>query len=187
MVCYTGQRALTGSVKIALGVVEIDSIDHHKSRKWGEMTGQKAKVLFFSAGNATRSLIAEGFLRNLTGNRFDVASAAVDPSALNPLAGEVMKEAGIDISGQKPNTVAQSVKERFGYVIAICDTAKERSPIFPFTLHLRHWNIADPNTSGGLSEQRTEVFRRVRDEIKDHVSQFIAETAQAKATELSIA
>ena len=110
------------------------------------MAGQKPKVLFFSTGNATRSLIAEGFLRNLTGDRFDVASAAVDPSALNPLAGEVMKEAGIDISGQKPKTVAQSVKERFGYVIAICDTAKERSPIFPFTLHLSHWNIVDPNT-----------------------------------------
>jgi arsenate reductase len=152
-----------------------------------EMTGQKPKVLFFSTGNATRSLIAEGFLRNLTGDRFDVASAAVDPSALNPLAGEVMKEAGVDISGQEPKTVAQSVKERFGYVIAICDMTKERSPLFPFTLHLLHWNIADPNTSGGLSEQRTEVFRRVRDEIKNEVQQFITETAQARATELSIA
>jgi arsenate reductase len=151
------------------------------------MTGQRPKVLFFSTGNATRSLIAEGFLRNFTGDRFDVASAAVDPSVLNPVADEVMKEAGIDISGQKPKSVEQSVKERFGYGIAICDTAKERSPIFPFTLHLRHWNIADPNTSGGLSEQRTEVFRHVRDEIKNEVQRFITETAQAKATELSIA
>jgi len=151
------------------------------------MKGQKPKVLFFSTGNATRSLIAEGFLRNLTGDRFDVASAAVAPSALNPLAAEVMKEAGIDISGQKPKSLKQSVKERFGYVIAICDTAKERSPIFPFTLHLRQWNIADPNTSGGLSEQRTEAFRHVRDEIKNEVQRFITETAQTKATELSIA
>jgi arsenate reductase len=151
------------------------------------MTGQKPKVLFFSTGNATRSLIAEGFLRNLTGDRFDVASAAVDPSALNPLAGEVMREAGIDISGQKPKSVEQSVKERFGYVIAICDTAKEKSPIFPFTLHLSHWNIVDPHTVAGSPEQRAEVFRHVRDEIKDQVSQFVTETAQIKATELSIA
>jgi arsenate reductase len=151
------------------------------------MTGQRPKVLFFSTGNATRSLIAEGFLRNLTGDRFDVASAAVEPSTLNPLAGEVMKEAGIDISGQKPKTVTQSVKERFGYVIAICDTAKERSPIFPFTLHLRHWNIADPNSSDGSSEQKTEVFRRVRDEIRNQVDRFVADTVQTKATELSIA
>jgi arsenate reductase (thioredoxin) len=151
------------------------------------MTVQKTRVLFLSTGNATRSMIAEGFLRNLTGDRFDVASVGVEPGALNPLANEIMKEVGINISGQKPKTVAQSIKERFGHVIAICDRTKERSPIFPFTLHLRHWNIADPNTSGGLPEQRTEVFRRVRDEIKDQVSQFIADTAQAKATELSIA
>jgi arsenate reductase len=151
------------------------------------MTTHKSKVLFLSTGDATRSLIAEGFLRSLTGDRFDVMSAGVEPGVLNPLASEVMKEAGIDISGQKPKSVAQSFRERFLHVIAICDTAKERSPLFPFTLHLRHWNIADPNTTVGLSEQRTDVFRRVRDEIKDQVSQFIADTAQEKATELSIA
>ncbi len=144
-------------------------------------------VLFFSTGNATRSLIAEGFLRTLTGDRFDVASAGVEPSALNPLANEVMKEAGIDISGQNPKSVTQSVKERFGYVITICDPAKERSPVFPFTLRLRHWSIVDPNTVAGLPDQRTEVFRRMRDEIKDQVSLLIADTEQAKATELSIA
>ena len=153
----------------------------------GEMTGQKPRVLFLSTGNATRSLIAEGFLRTLTGDRFDVASAGVEPSALNPLASEVMKEAGIDISGQQPQRVAQSVKERFGYVIAICDTAKERSPIFPFTLHLRHWSVVDPNTADGFPEQKTEVFRRVRDEIKDKVQQFITDTSELSAGELSIA
>jgi arsenate reductase (thioredoxin) len=152
-----------------------------------KMTGQKLRVLFLSTGNATRSMIAEGFLRSLTGDRFDVASVGVEPGTLNPLASEVMKEAGIDISGQKPKSVEQSVKEKFSYVIAICDTTKERSPIFPFTLHLKHWSIVDPNTVAGLPEQRTDVFRRVRDEIKDRVSQFIDDTAQAKATELSIA
>ncbi len=165
----------------------VDNVDSNDSTKRSEMTFHKPTVLFLSTGNATRSLIAEGFLRNLTGDRFDVASAATEPSALNPLAGDVMKEAGIDISRQKPKSVAQSVKESFGYVIAICDTAKERSPIFPFTLHLLHWNIADPNSAGGLPEQKTEVFRRVRDEIKDKVRQFIEDTAKTKATELSIA
>jgi arsenate reductase (thioredoxin) len=151
------------------------------------MTGQKTRVLFLSTGNATRSLIAEGFLRTLTGDRFDVASAGVEPSALNPVASEVMKEAGIDISGHEPQSIAQSVKERFGYVIAICDAAKERSPIFPFTLHLQQWSIVDPNTADGLPEQRTEIFRRVRDEIKEKVREFIADTAQMAASELSIA
>jgi arsenate reductase len=119
---------------------------------------------------------AEGFLRTLTGDRFDVVSASVEASALDPLAGDVMKEAGIDISGQKPKSIAYSLKQRFGHVIAICDTAKERSPIFPFALGVLHWNIVDPNFSAGLPEQKTEVFRQVRDEIKDKVKQFVADT-----------
>jgi len=98
-----------------------------------------------------------------------------------------MQEAGVDISGQEPQRVAQSVKQHFSCVVAIRDTAKERRPIFPFTLHLRRWSIVDPSTAGGLPEQRTEAFRRVRDEIRDKVRQFIADTAQIKASELSIA
>lgn len=159
-----------------------------ETERWNgcEMTGQKRRVLLLSTANATRSLIAEGFLRSFTGG-FDVASAGVEPSALNPLASEVMEEAGIDISGQQPKSVAQSVKERFRYVIAICDTNKERDPIFPSTLYLKHWSIVDPNTVVGLPQQRAEVFRRVRDEIKGQVSRFIADTAHAKPTELPIA
>jgi len=151
------------------------------------MTRHKPKVLFLSTGNATRSLIAEGFLRSLTGDRFDVVSVGVERSASSPMASEVMKEAGIDISAQKTKSVAQSLKEPFGHVITICDTTKERSPIFPFALGVLHWNIADPNTEGGLLDQKKEVFRRVRDEIQDKVKQFVADTAQIKASELSIA
>jgi arsenate reductase len=72
-------------------------------------------------------------------------------------------------------------------VIAICDTAKERSPIFPFALGVLHWNIADPNSATGMPDQKTEAFRRVRDEIKDKVRQFVTDTAETKASELSIA
>jgi arsenate reductase (thioredoxin) len=151
------------------------------------MTTPKSKVLFLSTGDATRGLIAEGFLRTLTGDRFDVVSASVKPRALDPLAGQVMKEAGIDISGQKPKSIAYSLKQRFGHVIAICDSAKERSPIFRFALSVLHWNIVDPNCATGLPEQKTEAFRRVRDEIKDKVAQFVADTTKTMASELSIA
>jgi arsenate reductase (thioredoxin) len=151
------------------------------------MTAHTSKVLFLSTGDATRSLIAEGFLRCFTGEQFEVVSAGVDPGASNPLAGEVMKEAGIDISSQKPKSIAQSLKQRFGHVIAICDTAKERSPIFPFALDVLHWSVVDPNSETGLPSQKTEAFRRVRDEIKDKVKQFVAETEKTKATEISIA
>lgn len=151
------------------------------------MARHKPKVLFLSTGNATRGLIAEAFLRNFTGDQFDVASSAAEPGALNPLAIEVMNEAGIDISAHEPKSIVQSVKESFSYVIAICDSAKERSPVFPFTLHLLRWSIADPSTDRGLPGQKTEVFRRVRDEIKGQVRQFIADTSQITAGELSIA
>jgi arsenate reductase (thioredoxin) len=148
----------------------------------GEMTRHKPKVLFLSTGSATRSLIAEGFLRSLTGDRFDIVSVGVERSASSPLASEVMKEAEIDISGQKTKSVAQSLKEQFGRVITICDTTKERNPIFPFALDVMHWNIVD-----GLLDQKKEVFRRVRDEIQDKVKQFVADSAQIKTSELSIA
>jgi len=118
------------------------------------MAGQKPRVLFLSTGNARRGMIAEGFLRTLTGDRFDVACAGTEPSALSPLASEVMRESGIDISSLKPKTIAQSIKERFRYVIAICDTAKERSPIFPFTLHLRHWSVIDPNSAADCPSRK---------------------------------
>jgi hypothetical protein len=72
-------------------------------------------------------------------------------------------------------------------LIAICDTTKERGSIFPFTLHLQHWSILDPNDVAGLADQETEAFRRVQDEIKDKVGQFIADTAQIKPSGLSIA
>jgi arsenate reductase (thioredoxin) len=151
------------------------------------MATHKPRILFLSTGNATRSLIAEGFLRNFTGDQFDVASSAAEHGALNPLANEVMKEAGIDISAHEPKSIAQSVKESFSYVIAICDSSKERSPVFPFTLHLLRWSIVDPSAAGGLLGQQTEVFRRVRDEIKDKVRQFVTDTTQIRAGELSIA
>jgi arsenate reductase (thioredoxin) len=98
-----------------------------------------------------------------------------------------MKEAGIDISNQKTKSVAESLKEPFGHVITICDTTKERNPVFPFALGVLHWNIVDPHSAGGLIDQKKEIFRRVRDEVQDKVKQFVADTAQMESSQLSIA
>jgi arsenate reductase len=150
------------------------------------MERKKPKVLFLSTGNATRSQIAEGFLRALGSAHFDVMSAGVEPGPLNPVAIEVMKERGIDISEHEPTNVAQSLKEHFAYVITVCDAAKERSPIFPFTPRLLHWSIKDPAAAEGSLEERVEVFRHVRDEIEDKIRQFITDTAQTNDSQLSI-
>jgi len=149
------------------------------------MTSHNPNPLFLSPGSALRSQMAEGFLRAFAAERFDVMSAGVEPSPLNPLASEVMKERGIDISGQEPRNITQSLKEHFAYVIIVCDAARERSPIFPFTPRLLHWSIADPAAAEGSAEQRMEVFRRVRDEIEDKIRQFIAETAQTNESQFS--
>ena len=83
------------------------------------MEHRKPKVLFLSTGNATRSQMAEGFLRAFGDEHFDVMSAGVEPGPLNPLANEVMKERGIDISAHEPKNVTQSLKEHFAFVITV--------------------------------------------------------------------
>jgi arsenate reductase (thioredoxin) len=141
---------------------------------------KKMKVLFLSTGNATRSQMAEGYLRSLAGDKFEATSAGIEATALNPLAVEIMKEVGVDISGQQAKNVKESLKEHFAYVITVCDAARERSPIFPFTPFLGHWSIYDPESAPEHDEEKREVFRRVRDEIRAKVESFIEEANKTK-------
>jgi arsenate reductase len=141
---------------------------------------KKPKVLFLSRGNATRSQMAEGFLRAMGGDRFEAASAGIEPGVLNPAAVEVMKEAGIDISGHKAKNAKESLKEHYGYVITVCDAAREKAPVFPFTPNLVHWSISDPESAPQDTEERGNIFRRVRDEIRAKVESFLSETTKKK-------
>jgi len=135
----------------------------------------KPRVLFFSTSDSTRSQMAEGFLRKLAGEELAVVSTAVQSSDSDPLAAEVMKEIGVDISWQQSRGVKESLKEHFSYVITVSDDSRERSPVWPFTRNLFHWNIADPESVNGTSEQRREAFRHVRDEISWKVREFLAQ------------
>jgi arsenate reductase (thioredoxin) len=123
--------------------------------------------------------MAEGFLRSVAGDRFVATSGAVDSEdAIHPIAAEVMAEAGIDITTQRPKHVRQWFKEDFGYVITLDDTARERSPVFPFTPHLLHWSLPDPTVVEGSRDERKNAFRQVRDEIKTRVLRFVEQTEQ---------
>jgi arsenate reductase len=133
---------------------------------------RKAKILFFSTGNAARCRMAQGFFRRMIGDQMIGASTAEEPAHDDPLVVEVMREVGIDISNQPATPVAQSLKEHFVCVVTLSDDAKERSPIWPFTLNLFHWNVMDPAAVDGPTEQRREVFRQVRDEIQRNVREF---------------
>src|SRR5579872_3565200 len=91
----------------------------------------KQRVLILCTGNSARSQMAEGWLRHLAGDRFEVASAGTHPSSVNPLAIEAMRERGIDISSHRSKSVQEFVSQPFDYVITVCDAAAEACPIFP--------------------------------------------------------
>ena len=137
---------------------------------------RKPKVLFFSTGSAVRSQMAEGFLRRISGDNVEGRCTAVQPES-NPLAEEVMREVGVDISEDEPKEIKELFQEHFAFVVTLSDDAKERSPVWPFTRNLFHWSLADPAAAEGSQEQRREAFRRVRDEIQRNVREFAARVA----------
>jgi arsenate reductase len=119
--------------------------------------------------------MAEGFLRHLAGDRFDVESAGIDPKGVNPLAIAAMREVGVDISGHRSKTAGSVLGQHFRYVITVCDNANERCPIFPGVVMRLHWPLEDPAKAAGSESERLAVFRGVRDEIRARVRAFIAE------------
>src|SRR5262245_34090268 len=101
------------------------------------------KVLFLCTGHPERSEMAEGFVPARAGTASQPASPAVDPAPLDPLAVDVMKAVGIDISAQQAKAVRTALQERFAYVVGLGDESKERCPVFPFAFRLFRWNLED--------------------------------------------
>jgi arsenate reductase (thioredoxin) len=129
-------------------------------------TMNKTRVLILCTGNSARSQMAEGLLRHEAGDRFEVFSAGVEPSAVRPLAVRVMLELGIDISRQRSKSVDEFAGQEFDYVITVCDHANERCPVFPGKTKRIHWSFDDPAATAGGEVAQLSVFRRVRDEIR---------------------
>jgi len=135
----------------------------------------KAKVMFLCSGNSARSQMAEGWLRHLASDRFEVVSAGTEPSTVNPLAIAVMRERGIDISGHHSKSVGTFLGAAFGYLITVCDNAREKCPIFPGAVKRIHWPLEDPAAAMGTEEERLAVFRCIRDEIEARVRGWLQE------------
>lgn len=131
------------------------------------------KILFFSRGSASRGQIAEAFLRSLAGNRFIPVSAGADAADVSPLAAEVMREIGIDISAQKPREVASLFRENFQYVVVLGDEQRERYPLYPFARKLLKWCVTNPEIAAAEPEARRRIFRQVRDETRIKVQELI--------------
>lgn len=137
----------------------------------------KPRVMFLCTGNSARSQIAEGYLRHLGGERFEVLSAGTEPSVVNPLSLEVMREVGIDLSGHYSKQVADFLGQSFTYLITVCDSAREKCPIFPGAVKRIHWPLADPAAVEGSDEIRRAAFRRTRDEVAERVRAFLADSS----------
>ena len=132
----------------------------------------KKRVLILCTGNSARSQMAEGLLRHDGGERFEVFSAGVSPSRVRPEAIEAMREAGVDISGQRSKSVEEFAGQAFDYVITVCDNAREHCPVFPAGATRIHWSFDDPAAAEGNEAARLAVFRRVRDEIRARLGEF---------------
>jgi len=133
----------------------------------------KKRVLILCTGNSARSQMAEGLLRHDAGATFEVESAGTKPGTVRPEAIAVMRELGIDISGHRSKHVDEFEGQRFDYVITVCDNAKESCPVFLATTRRLHHSFDDPPPLWeGTAEERTTVFRRIRDELRDYLGQF---------------
>ena len=144
------------------------------------MMNKLKRVLILCTGNSARSQMAEGILKHDGGDGFDVESAGVKPSRVRPEAIQVMREIGIDISDHRSKSVDEFIGQGFDAVITVCDNAKETCPVFPGKTERIHRSFEDPPPPGvGSNEERLSIFRRVRDEIREWMKDFIAgQTAQ---------
>ena len=135
------------------------------------------RVLFVCTNNSARSQLAEGLLRHLGGDRYDVHSAGTLPTEVNPLAIEVMAEKGTDITGQRSKSIDEFLGQGFDFVLTTCDNARDQCPVFPGQCEMFHWGLEDPAGAEGSREEKLKVFRRIRDELERLIrSQFLADS-----------
>ncbi|HZD60047.1 MAG TPA: arsenate reductase ArsC [Anaerolineae bacterium] len=129
----------------------------------------KLTILFLCTGNSARSQMAEGWARHSKGDMIEPYSAGVEAHGLNPYAVRVMKEAGVDISGQRSKLVEAVMGIEFDYVITLCGHANENCPLFPGRTRVIHVGFEDPAKAHGTEEEVMAAFRRVRDDIQAFV------------------
>ena len=132
----------------------------------------KTRVLILCMGNSCRSQMAEGIVRHYGSDQFEVESAGSEPSKVNPIAIEVMKEIGIDISGHRSKHVKEFLGKHFHTIITVCDKANESCPIFPGPAQRLHWAFPDPPHAKEVTEEVKDEFRKVRDMIHEKFKAF---------------
>ena len=132
------------------------------------------RVLFLCTNNSARSQMAEGLLRHLYGDRYEVFSAGTEPTQVHPSAIAIMKERGIDITNQQSKSLDLYIKEDFDYVVTLCDQAREVCPFFAGGKEMLHQSFTDPAQASGTKDETLDTFRSIRDEIEEWIKQTFA-------------
>lgn len=138
------------------------------------------KILILCTGNSARSQMAEGLLKHICKNQYEIFSAGTKPSIVRPEAIKVLQEIGIDISNNRSKSVDEFVNEEMDYVLTVCDNAQENCPYFPAKTKLIHHSFADPAEIEGDETTRISAFRRVRDEIKKYLEDDFVKSLEAE-------
>ena len=137
------------------------------------MTGGRERVLFLCTHNSARSQMAEAMLRAWGGDRFEVFSAGTEATHVRPEAVRVMAELGIDMSNQASKTLEPFLGQPFGWLITVCNQAREACPTLPGVARQAHWSIDDPSAAQGDEEVRLRAFRIARDVLRDRIQKFL--------------
>ena len=135
---------------------------------------KRSRVLFLCIHNSARSQMAEGLLRQLAGDRFDVFSAGIEAGSLRPEAVAAMNEIGVDISKQRSKSVDEYAGQPFDVVVMTCDEAKEACPLFPGAKRMLHWSVPDPAGIDGDPGRRAVAFRAARDMLRQKVQELLS-------------
>ena len=140
--------------------------------------GPAKRVLFLCTGNSARSQMGEGLLRHLGGDRFEVSSAGTQAAQrVHPLAVETMRERGVDISHQRPKSLADFAAQQFDLLITTCDEAQAACPWYAGAREQVHWSLPDPAAATGTDEEQRAAFRAVADELERRLRELVGDSA----------
>lgn len=137
---------------------------------------EKKLIYFLCTGNSCRSQIADGFMKALGGDKYEVRSAGLEAHGLNPRAVQVMNEAGVNISSHTSDVIDPEILNRADYIITLCGHADEHCPVITNKNVTKwHWGFDDPAKAAGTEDEIIAKFREVRDAIKSRIELFIEE------------
>lgn len=138
--------------------------------------GKKTNILFICSHNSSRSQMAETFLRDFAGEHFYVFSAGIDSTGINPYTIKVLEELNYDLSEQFSKSISDFLGHmEFDTVITVCSEAEKNCPAIPGVMTRLHWDFENPSSFEGTEEEKLEVFRKVRDQIKNKILEWLKE------------